>query len=98
MNKKNVRQTLVKLLCGLMLVLVLIGASVPAVFAAEEATTEAVTEAESTEAESTAPEQEESKTGLPEDQIRDLAVVLGSNDLARQLFWLLAATTATVCI
>lgn len=90
MNKKNVRQTLVKLLCGLMLVLVLIGASVPAVFAAEEATTEAVTEAESTEqsteAESTAPEQEESKTGLPEDQIRDLAVVLGSNDLARQLF------------
>ena len=51
---------LVKLLAGLMLVFVLIGATVTAAFAEEEATTEA---------ETAAPEQEAGKASLSEDQI-----------------------------
>ena len=47
MNKKNVRTMLVKLLAGLMLTFMLIGATAPAVLASEEATTEEqTTEAE----------------------------------------------------
>ena len=94
MNKKNVRQALLKLLAGFVLVLVLAGASVPAAFAAgeqsseqsSEQTTEQVTGQESTEAETAAPGQEEGKPDLSEDEIKALADVLGANDLARQLF------------
>ncbi len=88
MNKKDVKSVLVKLIAGLVLAFMLIGATVPAAFAEEEVTTEAeqTTEAESTEAETAAPEQEQSNVTLSESLIKDLAAVLGSNDLARQLF------------
>ena len=74
---------LVKLLAGLMLVFVLIGATVPAAFA-EEATTEA---------ETAAPEQGESEvvTLLTDESVKSLAELLSGNDLARQLFMAAAA-------
>lgn len=77
---------LVKLLAGLMLVFVLIGATVPAAFA-EEATTEA---------ETAAPEQGETevKTLLTEESVKALAELLSGNDLARQLFMAAAAYNA----
>ena len=75
---------LIKLLAGLMLAFLLIGATVPAVFASEEATTEAE---QTTEAETEAPEQEAAgEASLSEDQIKALAEMLSGNDLARQLF------------
>ena len=75
---------LVKLLAGLMLVFVLIGATVPAAFAEEEATTEA---------ETAAPEQGESEvvTLLTDESVKSLAELLSGNDLARQLFMAAAA-------
>ena len=85
MKKTNVRQMLVKLLAGVMLAFVLIGATVPAAFA-EEATTEAQSAEQTTEAETSAPEQEAGNVSLSEDQIKALAEMLSANDLARQLF------------
>ena len=75
---------LVKLLAGLMLVFVLIGATVTAAFAEEEATTEA---------ETAAPEQGESEvvTLLTDESVKSLAELLSGNDLARQLFMAAAA-------
>ncbi len=86
MNKTDVRRLLFKLIAGLMLVFMLIGATVPAVFAEEEVTTEAQSAEQTTEAETAAPEQEAGKASLSEDQIKELAGVLSANDAARQLF------------
>ncbi len=83
MNKRDVKSVLVKLIAGLVLAFMLIGATVPAAFAQEEVTTEAE---QTTEAETAAPEQEQDNVSLSEGLIKDLAALLSSNDLARQLF------------
>ncbi|MBO5757568.1 MAG: hypothetical protein J6S28_07710, partial [Clostridia bacterium] len=94
MKKTNVRQMLVKLLAGLMLAFVLIGATVPAVFAEEEVTTEAQSAEQTTEAQTAAPEQEAGNTSLSEGLTKDLAELLSGNDLARQLFMAAAGFNA----
>ena len=82
MNKKDVKSVLVKLIAGLMLAFVLIGATVPAAFAEEESSVEQTTE-QATEAETAAPE---AATTLTTDQLNALAELLIGNDAARQLF------------
>ena len=78
MNKNDVKSVLVKLLAGLMLAFVLIGATVPAAFAEEESSAE-----QTTEAETAAPETQISQS---EDLLKEIAVLLSNNDAARQLF------------
>ena len=87
---------LVKLLAGLMLAFVLIGATVPAAFAEEEVTTEAQSAEQTTEAETAAPEQGETEavTLLTEESVKALAELLSTNDLARQLFMAAAGFNA----
>ena len=95
MNNRDVKSVFVKLIAGLVLVLMLVGATVPVAFAAEESsaeqtesveqTTEAVQSDPENESESE-PESETPAPALSEDTIKGLAEMLSANDAARQLF------------
>ena len=101
MNNRDVKSVFVKLIAGIVLALMLVSVAAPVAFAAEEGEqqttaadqTEAETEAETegeTEGEAEAPE-----TTVDFDQLVDIAVMLKSNDAARQLFLAACGKNAT---
>ena len=101
MNNRDVKSVFVKLIAGIVLALMLVSVAAPVAFAAEEGEqqttaadqTEAETKAETegeTEGEAQAPE-----TTVDFDQLVDIAVMLKSNDAARQLFLAACGKNAT---
>ena len=96
MNNRDVKSVFVKLIAGLVLVLMLVGATVPVAFAteqtdaeqaesSEQTTTSEETEPEGTEGES-AEKESESIVKLTDEKIGEIADLLKGNDAARQLF------------
>lgn len=93
MNNRDVKSVFVKLIAGLVLAVMLVGATVPVAFATEESSAEQTESVEqTTQAEQSEPESEPKgetdspEVALSEDTIKGLAELLSANDAARQLF------------
>lgn len=101
MNNRDVKSVFVKLIAGIVLALMLVSVAAPVAFAAEEGEQQ-TTAADQTEAETKADtegetegEAEAPETTVDFDQLVDIAVMLKSNDAARQLFLAACGKNAT---